>query len=96
MTHEKAGVKYTTKVHRDGVGIWHQELWSAPRGRFYIEHSIEDGDYLLGLRGNVQHPLSFTSLQELEEFTRFISLAIFDSVVMKIPRERRRKSVQPS
>jgi len=99
MSNLKSIIKYTKKTHRDTLNgrvtdIWHQEIWSIDGGRYHVEHSIEDGDYLIGVgRGgqNPQHPLSFKSLEELREFLQFTSRAVLDSVVIPIPRERRHK-----
>lgn len=87
----KTEIKYTKRARRNGKEIWHQERWSVDRGRFYVERLIEDGTYQIGVRSGYQPPIFFNSIQELGEFTRFISRAVLDSVVIPIPRERRRK-----
>jgi len=98
-----ADIKYTKKAIQDRlqgkvVDIWHQESWSYKQGCFYVEHSIEDGNYIVGVGRGVgvssnQHPLEFKSIKKLEEFVKFISSAVLDSVVIPIPTERRRKRV---
>ena len=75
----------------DGPVVWHQERWSVQRNRFFIEKDVEGGDYLLGVRKGQQHPLEFANSEEVKQFISFVALALFDSVVIQIPRERRRR-----
>ncbi len=89
-------MKVTHKVRAirdraDGPVAWHQARWSVQGGRFFIEKDVEGDDYLLGVRKEQQHPLEFANLEEVKQFILFVALSLFDSVVIQIPRERRRR-----
>lgn len=87
------GITHKVKANRDSVdkSVWHQERWSVDRGRFFVEKDVEGGDYALGVRKGQQDPLEFDNLDEVRQFISFVALALFDSVIIQIPRERRRK-----
>ena len=85
------GMKYSRKVYRDKEEVLHQERWSADKGRVYAEHLIEEGSYQIGVGSGYQPPLFFKSRGELEDFVKFIGIAVFNSLVIHNPRERRGK-----
>ena len=87
------GIIHKVKAIRDEVdnSVWRQERWSVDRGRFFVEKDAELNDYFLGVRKGQQHPLQFADLDKVKQFISFVALALFDSEIVSIPRERRQQ-----